>query len=243
MLSDIEEKPGQRREERNWDDDGDQPTGVASEPQTNCVCKSATSAQMLLQIARRRRASIKHRRQEIMKELENLDHEEAELEAEEQAILSLLTAAHVSMINSTKLLKEGIDDALIISAMNNGMVALFGNGHHTLVDGHTVWKDYHVAVCLLFFLIINDYACDCLEYGMRSQFYRHCVSGGKCETMMSYKQFSDTVSKLTANDIKKKVKMEYDDVEGETSNRTTMRQWCCLYWKLSDVFEKCFWTS
>lgn len=239
MLTDIDEEPSSPCDEHHWSDRGDQPATAAASVVGACCASGSTAVnQVLLEVVRSNRERVKRRRKALMKEMLALDGEEAMLDAQERTLLSLLANSPATTLNPTKLLRGDIDDVLIIKAMNSGMATLFGDGSHTLVDGHTVWKDYHVAACLLFFLIINGYACDSLEYGMRSQFYRHCVSGGKCKTMMSCKQFSNTVSILTSNDMKKKVKMDYDDVEGETSSRTSMRQWYSLYWRLSDVFEK-----
>lgn len=111
------------------------------------------------------------------------------------------------------------------------------NNQHTLVEGSVAWKDYHVAVCLLFYLCDSNNADGALFSGLGRAFYKS-FDKKEFPTMCSYERFNDMQKKLRDEGFKKviacKSASEFDD---KKIGHGTMKMWYEFYHRLLPIFK------
>lgn len=144
--------------------------------------------------------------------------------------------AKVTAPSKKTFMKHEADERKLPSVMRDANKQCL-DGQHTLVEGSVVWKDYHVAVCLLFYLCDSNNADGGLFSGLGRAFYK---SFDKKEflTMCSYERFNTIQKKLRDEGFKKviacKSASEFDD---KKMGHGTMKMWYEFYHRLLPIFK------
>ena len=109
---------------------------------------------------------------------------------------------------------------------------------HLRIEETTKWSDYHVAICLQYYLHINNYGNPSLLYGLRSKYFNYFKSETKFKTLRSYRQYCAVMSKLTENEFDRLILDGIGRENNTTIGRTSLRQWYNTYWQLSAIFQE-----
>ena len=109
---------------------------------------------------------------------------------------------------------------------------------HLMVEGSVAWKDYHVAVCLSFYLWDSNNADSALFAGFSSAFYK-TFDKQEFSTLCSYEHFRKTQNKLYKADFKKIIAAkDHNEVSEDKIGHGTMKMWYTFYHRLLPIFEK-----
>ena len=213
-------------------------------------------------------ALVKRGRKEITKERRSINMQELSLKQKKDALaekekeqkqfeekLSTITKAKNGQANDNelknlknqsslpvdekKLLAAKYEESLLMTTMLDATESFLGP-NHLLIEGSAKWSDYHVLICLLFYLHINHFGNPSLLYGLRSKFFNYFKKEPTFKTLHSYRQFAQVTAKLLDGDIdfeKKITKTISKDTE-LTIGRISLYKWWKFYWDLSEIFEK-----
>ncbi len=133
-------------------------------------------------------------------------------------------------------MKHEVDERKLPSVMRDANKQHLDN-RHMMVEGSVAWKDYHVAVCLSFYLCDSKNADWSLFAGLSRAFYKSFDKKEFC-TMCTYEQFHKTQNKLYNADFKKiigyKNASEFND---KKIGHGTMKMWYEFYHRLLPIFK------
>lgn len=133
-------------------------------------------------------------------------------------------------------MKHDADERKLPSIMRDANRQHLDNRHMT-VEGSVAWKDYHVAVCLSFYLCDSKNADWSLFSGLSRAFYKS-FDKKEFKTMCTYEQFHKTQNKLYGSDFKKiiacKSATEFND---KKIGHGTMKMWYEFYHRLLPIFK------
>ncbi|MBP5374753.1 MAG: hypothetical protein J6Y38_00275 [Bacteroidaceae bacterium] len=144
----------------------------------------------------------------------------------------------VSLPNDDKkLLCENFEESRLMTTMLAATEQFLGS-EHIRVEEATRWSDYHVAICLQYYLHVNKYGNPSLLYGLRSKYFNYFKSETKFKTLRSYRQYCDVMRQLTKNEFDRLILEGIGVDKNTTIGRTSLRQWYNTYWQLSEIFKK-----
>ena len=133
-------------------------------------------------------------------------------------------------------MRHEADERLLPVMMNGGNTLCLDNCH-LVVENSVKWKDYHVAVCLSFYLWDSNNADAALFSGFSRAFY-NSFNKKDFPTMCSYEQFRKTQSKLYKEDFKKAIACKNsDEVKDVKIGHGTMKMWYQFYHRLLPMFK------
>ena len=139
--------------------------------------------------------------------------------------------------NERKVFMRHEADERLLPVMMNGGNALCLDNCHLAVENSVKWKDYHVAVCLSFYLWDSNNADAALFSGFSRAFY-NTFSKKDFPTMCSYEQFHKTQSKLYNENFKKAIACkDADEVKDVKIGHGTMKMWYQFYHRLLPKFK------
>ena len=142
-------------------------------------------------------------------------------------------------VDKNKLLSAQYEESLLMKTMINATESFLGPDH-ILIKGTAKWLDYHVLICLLFYLHVNHYGNPSLLYGLRSKFFYYFKKEKRFKTLRSYRQFAQVTTNLLDKEIEfdQVIKNPQKNVPEKSIGRISLYQWSNLYWDLSKIFEK-----
>ena len=142
--------------------------------------------------------------------------------------------------NPSKLLLGKLDDRLLLETMKDATETMLGS-EHLLMEGNARWKDYHVAICLQYFLFINHYGNPNLLYGLRSKYFNYFKAPQNATpftTLHTYRQYCGVLSELVEQNFDEFLKEKHRPDMSIMIGRIPLRQWYHLYWRLAGIFDK-----
>lgn len=166
--------------------------------------------------------------------LEESEHKKTEEQPETETAMQETVKAKTS--SKKTFMKHEADERKLPSIMRDANKQHLNN-QHMLVEGSVAWKEYHVAVCLSFYLCDSHNANWDLFAGLGSAFYKS-FDKKEFTTMCTYEQFHKTQNKLYKADFKKiiayKSASEFDD---KKMGHGTIRMWYEFYHRLLPIFK------
>lgn len=178
-------------------------------------------------------------RQYVAEELGKLPHssvKEHPTDELPQLKAETLLKNKVDTPNRKTFMRHEADERKLPSIMRDANKQLFDN-RHTLVEGSVAWKDYHVAVCLSFYLCDSKNADWSLFAGLSRAFYKS-FDKKEFTTMCTYEQFHKTQNKLYNVDFKKIIannnSSEFND---KKIGHGTLKMWYRFYHRLLPIFN------
>lgn len=206
-----------------------------------------------------RKKEIAEEKREIRQKEQSLERQKIELEEKEKKLNEFTEMYHtvqkmndgkatdeeaaeklkqVSLPNDDKkLLCEKFEESRLMATMLDATEQFLGP-EHLRVEETTRWSDYHVAICLQYYLHINKYGNPSLLYGLRSKYFNYFKSETKFKTLRSYRQYCDVMRQLTENEFDRLILDGIGVDKNTTIGRTSLRQWYNTYWQLSEIFKK-----
>ena len=202
---------------------------------------------------------ITKERRKIKQKEQSLERQKTELEEKEKKLNELTEMYHtaqkmnegkvtdveaakklkqLSLPNDdTKLLCEKFEENLLMVTLLDATEQFLGPDH-LRIEETTKWSDYHVAICLQYYLHINKFGNPSLLYGLRSKYFNYFKSETKFKTLRSYRQYCAVMSQLTENEFDRLILDGIGSENNTTIGRTSLRQWYNTYWQLSAIFQK-----
>jgi hypothetical protein len=108
--------------------------------------------------------------------------------------------------------------------------------HHAVTDG-VGWKDYHVAICLLFYLRASNNAEPAILSGLTRAYY-NSFDKKEFTTICTYEQFHRTLNKLNDVDFRKVIACKsVNEVKSEKIGHGTLQTWYKFYHLLLPIFK------
>ena len=133
-------------------------------------------------------------------------------------------------------MKHEVDERKLPSVMRDANKQHLDN-RHMMVEGSVAWKDYHVAVCLSFYLCDSKNADWSLFAGLSRAFYKSFDKKEFC-TMCTYEQFHKTQNKLYNADFKKIIGYKNaSDFNDKKIGHGTIKMWYEFYHRLLPIFK------
>lgn len=188
----------------------------------------------------RSRAELARREEELAdkeRRLDDLTREYHHLQNEEGEDVVQEMLPRVRKAEEGRRLPLKVEDGLLLEAMRDAVGQFLGDAH-SCVEERTVWKDYHVAICLFIYICVHCRKDVSLLWGWRSEFYRVIRTDEAFTTMHTYKQYNTTVSRLLEADFDKIITGQKSVDKEKRLGRTALSQWCHLYWRLHEIFAR-----
>lgn len=133
-------------------------------------------------------------------------------------------------------MKHEADERKLPSVMRDANKQHLDGQHHAVVYGVS-WKDYHVALCLMFYLRTSNNAVPAILSGLTRAYY-NSFSKKEFTTMCTYEQFHKTMNKLNDFDFKKVIAYEsVDEVKDVKIGHGTLQKWYEFYHRLLPIFK------
>lgn len=110
------------------------------------------------------------------------------------------------------------------------------DGQHICDEGSHAWKDYHVALCLFFYLRVSNNAVPGLFSGFCRAFY-NSFDKKEFTTMRTYEQFHKTLVKLNEANFKTAIhKNKESEVDDLKIGHSKLSMWYNFYHRLLPTF-------
>ena len=133
-------------------------------------------------------------------------------------------------------MKHEADECKLPSIMRDANKQHLDGQHHAVVYG-TSWKDYHVALCLMFYLRSSNNAVPAILSGLTRAYY-NSFDKKEFTTMCTYEQFHKTLNKLNEFDFRKVIACKsVDEISDEKIGHSTLQKWYKFYHRLLPIFK------
>lgn len=200
----------------------------------------------------KQKRSISQTRQSLERKEEKLAKEEDELRKIEKEYEEIKTGEDTAKpvmdkqkeehqatlsVDPIKLLSVEFEENLLMSAMLEATETFLGP-EHMLVEGKTRWVDYHVAICLQYYLHINHLGNPSLLYGLRCKYFNYFKDSKKFKTLRSYRQYCSVLCELSKNDFDRILNEKNGADKEKMIGRTSLHEWYSTYWRLAEIFQK-----
>ena len=128
------------------------------------------------------------------------------------------------------------DERKLPSVMRDANRQHLEGQHHAVIDG-VGWKDYHVALCLMFYLRASNNAVPAILSGLTRAYY-NSFDKKEFATMCTYEQFHKTQNKLNELDFKKAIACKnVDEVRDQKIGHGSLHKWYVFYHRLLPIFK------
>ena len=128
------------------------------------------------------------------------------------------------------------DERKLPSVMRDANRQHLEGQHHAVIDG-VGRKDYHVALCLMFYLRASNNAMPAIFSGLTRAYY-NSFDKKEFTTMCTYEQFHKTLNKLNELDFKKVIACKnVDEVRDKKIGHGSLHKWYVFYHRLLPIFK------
>ena len=134
-------------------------------------------------------------------------------------------------------LADGIDKALLPRILQEASLKHL-DGAHRKQEVTMMWQDYHLVICLFYYLLDSKNGDTGLYSGLGSAFYR-TFNKADFPTLCSYRHFHDTQVELELHHFSKIIHADHaDDFEDKKLGHASLKSWYLMYKRLLPIFEK-----
>lgn len=147
-----------------------------------------------------------------------------------------LVKVKVDIPNRKTFMRHEANERKLPSIMRDANKQELDGQHHAVTDG-VGWKDYHVALCLLFYLRASNNAVPAILSGLTRAYY-NSFDKKEFTTICSYEQFHKTLNRLNDVDFKKVIACKtVNEIKDEKIGHGTLQKWYKFYHRLLPIFK------
>ena len=133
-------------------------------------------------------------------------------------------------------MRHEADERKLPSVMRDANRQHLEGQHHAVIDGVS-WKDYHVALCLLFYLRASENAFPAILSGLTRAYY-NSFDKKEFTMMCTYEQFHKMLNKLSSVEFKKIIACKNtNEFLDEKIGHGTLQKWYKFYHRLLPIFK------